>query len=160
MLQRAASNGREISREDFYNIMTKKTFWLVYCLFTTFLQSFSHTYMIDLTIEEKNVFFFSYFISVSKIWNSKFIGTLYLNNITLCSLFISWTSLLSHFLSLSWKMIKSFALNLHPYDRFNWFSYNLKAKCEKGKDLTGNSWEKEIKIFELRKLTVSIFYFK
>jgi centrin-1 len=26
MLQRAASNGREISREDFYNIMTKKTF--------------------------------------------------------------------------------------------------------------------------------------
>ena len=27
MLQRAASNGREISREDFYNIMTKKTFW-------------------------------------------------------------------------------------------------------------------------------------
>lgn len=25
MLQRAASNGREISREDFYNIMTKKT---------------------------------------------------------------------------------------------------------------------------------------
>ncbi len=28
MLQRAASNGREISREDFYNIMTKKSFWL------------------------------------------------------------------------------------------------------------------------------------
>jgi len=28
MLQRAASNGREISREDFYNIMTKKAFWL------------------------------------------------------------------------------------------------------------------------------------
>lgn len=27
MLQRAASNGREISREDFYNIMTKKAFW-------------------------------------------------------------------------------------------------------------------------------------
>lgn len=27
MLQRAASNGREISREDFYNIMTKKSFW-------------------------------------------------------------------------------------------------------------------------------------
>jgi Ca2+-binding EF-hand superfamily protein len=26
MLQRAASNGREISKEDFYNIMTKKTF--------------------------------------------------------------------------------------------------------------------------------------
>jgi Ca2+-binding EF-hand superfamily protein len=26
MLERAASNGREISREDFYNIMTKKTF--------------------------------------------------------------------------------------------------------------------------------------
>ena len=26
MLQRAASNGRDISREDFYNIMTKKTF--------------------------------------------------------------------------------------------------------------------------------------
>lgn len=26
MLQRAAGNGREISREDFYNIMTKKTF--------------------------------------------------------------------------------------------------------------------------------------
>ncbi len=26
MLQRAATNGREISREDFYNIMTKKTF--------------------------------------------------------------------------------------------------------------------------------------
>ena len=26
MLQRAASNGREISREDFYNIMTKKAF--------------------------------------------------------------------------------------------------------------------------------------
>jgi hypothetical protein len=25
MLQRAASNGREISREDFYNIMTKKS---------------------------------------------------------------------------------------------------------------------------------------
>jgi hypothetical protein len=25
MLQRAASNGREISREDFYSIMTKKT---------------------------------------------------------------------------------------------------------------------------------------
>lgn len=29
MLQRAGSNGREISREDFYNIMTKKTFWFV-----------------------------------------------------------------------------------------------------------------------------------
>jgi len=27
MLQRAATNGREISREDFYNIMTKKSFW-------------------------------------------------------------------------------------------------------------------------------------
>ena len=27
MLQRAATNGREISREDFYNIMTKKAFW-------------------------------------------------------------------------------------------------------------------------------------
>jgi Ca2+-binding EF-hand superfamily protein len=26
MLQRASTNGREISREDFYNIMTKKTF--------------------------------------------------------------------------------------------------------------------------------------
>lgn len=26
MLQRAATNGREISREDFYNIMTKKAF--------------------------------------------------------------------------------------------------------------------------------------
>lgn len=26
MLQRAASNGREITREDFYNIMTKKAF--------------------------------------------------------------------------------------------------------------------------------------
>jgi hypothetical protein len=25
MLQRAASNGREISREDFYNILTKKS---------------------------------------------------------------------------------------------------------------------------------------
>lgn len=30
MLQRAASNGREISREDFYNIMTKKAFWLTH----------------------------------------------------------------------------------------------------------------------------------
>ena len=29
MLQRASGNGREISREDFYNIMTKKTFWFV-----------------------------------------------------------------------------------------------------------------------------------
>ena len=27
MLQRASANGREISKEDFYNIMTKKTFW-------------------------------------------------------------------------------------------------------------------------------------
>ena len=26
MLERAASNGKDISREDFYNIMTKKTF--------------------------------------------------------------------------------------------------------------------------------------
>ena len=26
MLERAASNGKEITREDFYNIMTKKTF--------------------------------------------------------------------------------------------------------------------------------------
>lgn len=26
MLQRAATNGREISKEDFYNIMTKKSF--------------------------------------------------------------------------------------------------------------------------------------
>ena len=30
MLQRAASNGREISRDDFYNIMTKKAFWLIH----------------------------------------------------------------------------------------------------------------------------------
>ena len=30
MLQRASSNGREISREDFYNIMTKKSFWLIH----------------------------------------------------------------------------------------------------------------------------------
>ena len=29
MLQRAATNGREISREDFYNIMTKKAFWWI-----------------------------------------------------------------------------------------------------------------------------------
>ncbi len=29
MLQRAATNGREISREDFYNIMTKKSIWSV-----------------------------------------------------------------------------------------------------------------------------------
>jgi|LakMenE01Jun11ns_1017448.scaffolds.fasta_scaffold9158452_1 hypothetical protein len=28
MLQRAATNGREISKEDFYNIMTKKTIWI------------------------------------------------------------------------------------------------------------------------------------
>ncbi len=27
MLERAAQNGKEITREDFYNIMTKKTFW-------------------------------------------------------------------------------------------------------------------------------------
>lgn len=27
MLERAASNGTEISREDFYNIMVKKTLW-------------------------------------------------------------------------------------------------------------------------------------
>jgi hypothetical protein len=27
MLQRAATNGREITREDFYNIMTKKSIW-------------------------------------------------------------------------------------------------------------------------------------
>ena len=27
MLQRAATNSREISREDFYNIMTKKSIW-------------------------------------------------------------------------------------------------------------------------------------
>lgn len=26
MLQRASGNGREISKDDFYNIMTKKTF--------------------------------------------------------------------------------------------------------------------------------------
>jgi Ca2+-binding EF-hand superfamily protein len=26
MLERASSNGREITREDFYNIMVKKTF--------------------------------------------------------------------------------------------------------------------------------------
>jgi len=26
MLERAASNGKEITRDDFYNIMTKKTF--------------------------------------------------------------------------------------------------------------------------------------
>jgi Ca2+-binding EF-hand superfamily protein len=26
MLQRASGNGREITRDDFYNIMTKKTF--------------------------------------------------------------------------------------------------------------------------------------
>lgn len=32
MLQRAASNGREISREDFYNIMTKKSFWFIHNL--------------------------------------------------------------------------------------------------------------------------------
>lgn len=30
MLERAASNGKEINREDFYNIMTKKTFWKIY----------------------------------------------------------------------------------------------------------------------------------
>ena len=30
MLERAASNGREISREDFYNIMVKRTFWYFY----------------------------------------------------------------------------------------------------------------------------------
>jgi hypothetical protein len=29
MLERAASNGREITREDFYNIMVKKTFWIL-----------------------------------------------------------------------------------------------------------------------------------
>jgi len=27
MLERAASNGKEITPEDFYNIMVKKTFW-------------------------------------------------------------------------------------------------------------------------------------
>ncbi len=27
MLERAASNGKEITRDDFYNIMVKKTFW-------------------------------------------------------------------------------------------------------------------------------------
>lgn len=27
MLERASTNGKEISREDFYNIMTKKSFW-------------------------------------------------------------------------------------------------------------------------------------
>lgn len=32
MLQRAASNSREISREDFYNIMTKKSIWWVHIL--------------------------------------------------------------------------------------------------------------------------------
>jgi len=29
MLERAASNGRDITREDFYNIMVKKTFWII-----------------------------------------------------------------------------------------------------------------------------------
>ena len=30
MLERAASNGKDINRDDFYNIMTKKTFWKNY----------------------------------------------------------------------------------------------------------------------------------
>ena len=29
MLSRASANGEEITREDFYNIMTKKTFWII-----------------------------------------------------------------------------------------------------------------------------------
>ena len=36
MLERAASNGREITREDFYNIMTKKTFWVSWKIFNIF----------------------------------------------------------------------------------------------------------------------------
>jgi len=31
MLERAASDGKEITRDDFYNIMTKKTFWKIKC---------------------------------------------------------------------------------------------------------------------------------
>ena len=29
MLERASSNGKEITKDDFYNIMVKKTFWLL-----------------------------------------------------------------------------------------------------------------------------------
>ena len=32
MLSRASSNGEEITREDFYNIMTKKAFWIILIL--------------------------------------------------------------------------------------------------------------------------------
>lgn len=38
MLQRAATNGREISREDFYNIMTKRSIWFELILFVDMLR--------------------------------------------------------------------------------------------------------------------------
>lgn len=40
MLRSAASNGRDISREDFYNMMTKKTFWYWYII-TNFVMFFA-----------------------------------------------------------------------------------------------------------------------
>jgi len=50
MLQRAAGNGREISREDFYNIMTKKTFWLFIHTFEHFYYSFFFEFWLFLLI--------------------------------------------------------------------------------------------------------------
>lgn len=49
MLERAASNGREISREDFYNIMVKKTFWLtmqfiIYIINNKMIKLEAHTF--------------------------------------------------------------------------------------------------------------------
>ena len=32
MLERASFNGKEITRDDFFNIMTKKSFWTIYVL--------------------------------------------------------------------------------------------------------------------------------
>jgi len=32
MLERASFNGKEITRDDFFNIMTKKSFWTLYVL--------------------------------------------------------------------------------------------------------------------------------
>jgi hypothetical protein len=57
MLQRASGNGRELSRDDFYNIMTKKTFWFINHLTNTIFihLSFIHYFLT-----------FSHFKSVKK----------------------------------------------------------------------------------------------
>jgi len=73
MLERAASNGKEITPEDFYNIMIKKTFWRLMQFFFVSCASRISLFMKIINVIWKNINFFCIVITIKDLFELGFL---------------------------------------------------------------------------------------